>query len=145
MKGGDKASFEGKEITFNKFVLPKDMSAMQSGGKFRIGVNITVSYQGKEYKVEPYMENEGQGPTYFPAELKDADLRVSITAMNATNAEVSLLFSSISKGQTATAPKEILTVDASIKPFISLVWIGVLTMVAGFIIASFRRSKESLI
>jgi cytochrome c biogenesis factor len=26
-----------------------------------------------------------------------------------------------------------------------LVWIGVLTMVAGFIIASFRRSKESLI
>ncbi len=65
--------------------------------------------------------------------------------MNATNADVSLLFTPISKGQTTAAPKEILTVDASIKPFISLVWIGVLTMVAGFIIASFRRSKESLI
>src|SRR3989339_227084 len=121
MKGGDKASFEGKEISFNKFVLPKDMSAMQSGGKFRIGVDMTVSYQGKDYKVEPYMENEGQGPTYFPVELKDADLKISITAMNATNAEVGLLFTSISKGQTtSTAPKEILTVDASIKPFISL-------------------------
>ena len=66
--------------------------------------------------------------------------------MNATNAQVSLLFSSISKQQTAsTTPEEILTIEASIKPFISLVWIGVLTMVAGFIIASFRRSKESLV
>jgi cytochrome c-type biogenesis protein CcmF len=146
MKAGDKITHEGKEITFNKFILPKDMSAMQNGGKFRIGVNMTVSYQGKSYDVEPYMENEGQGPTYFPAEIKDADFKISITAMNATNAEVSLLLSSISKQQSAsTIPKEILTIDASIKPFISLVWIGVLTMVAGFIIASFRRSKESLV
>ncbi|MCX6174595.1 MAG: cytochrome c biogenesis protein CcsA [Ignavibacteriales bacterium] len=146
MKGGDKVSYEGREITFNKFVLPKDMSAMSSGAKFRIGVDMTVAYQGKEYKVEPYMENEGQGPTYFHAELKDADLKISIASMNATNAQVSLLFSSISKGQSvSTTPKEILTVDASVKPFISLVWIGVLTMVTGFIIASFRRSKESLV
>ncbi len=146
MHGGDKVSFEGKEITFSKFVLPKDMSAMSSGKKFRIGVDVTVSYQGKNYKLEPYMENEGQGPTYFPAELKDADLKISITSMNATNAQVSLLFSSISKQQTAsTTPEEILTIEASIKPFISLVWIGVIVMVAGFTIASYRRLKESLI
>jgi len=145
MKSGEKIPFEGKEITFNKFVLPKDMSAMSGGGKFRIGVDLTVTDNKKEYKVEPYMENSGQGPVYFPVELKDADLNISITSMNATNAEVSLLLTSISKGQTALVPKEILTVDASVKPFISLVWIGVLVMVAGFIIASYRRSKESLV
>jgi cytochrome c-type biogenesis protein CcmF len=144
LKSGDKYSFEGKEITFNKFVLPKDMSAMQSGGKFKIGVDLTVTAYGKKFNVEPYMENEGQGPNYIPVELKDADLKISVTSMNASNAEVSLLFSSLSKSSSST-PKETLTVEASIKPFISLVWIGVIVLVAGFIISAFRRSKESLV
>ena len=144
MKSGDKINFDGKEIVFNKFNLPADMSAMTSGKPFKIGVDLSIKFNGKEENVEPYMENEGQGPNYVPAELKDADLKVTITSMNATGKEVSLVFSKLSGAQNAAAPKEVLTVDASIKPFISLVWIGVLIMVAGFIISAFRRSKESL-
>ncbi|MCL4551253.1 MAG: cytochrome c biogenesis protein CcsA [Bacteroidetes bacterium] len=145
MKSGDKIDFDGKEIVFNKFNLPSDMSAMASGKPFKIGVELTVKYNGKEEKIEPYMDNKGQGPTYVPAELKNADLKVEITSMNATGKEVSLVFSKLSGGQNAAAPKEVLTIDASIKPFISLVWFGVLIMVAGFIISAFRRSKESLV
>ena len=142
MKGGEKISFEGKDITFNKFVLPEDMSSMSSGKSFKIGVDLSVAYQGKVYKVEPYMENAGSGPAYFPAEVKEADLKISITSMNATEAQVTLL---LSKQSAVSAPKEILTIEASIKPFISLVWIGVLVVVLGFLISAFRRSKESLV
>ncbi|KAB2846283.1 MAG: hypothetical protein F9K45_02190 [Melioribacteraceae bacterium] len=61
--------------------------------------------------------------------------------------KVSLAFSNIdgtSNAQTE-ASKEVLSIDASIKPFINLVWAGVIVMVAGFIISAFRRSKESLV
>jgi len=144
MKSGDTFKYNDKEIVFDKFILPEDMSAMMGGGKFRISVELTVNYNGKTEKLEPYMENAGQGPQYYPAESKNADLKVSITSMNATNKQVTLDFSTISgQGKTAT-PKEVLTVEASIKPFISLVWTGVLVMVAGFLISAFRRSKESL-
>jgi cytochrome c-type biogenesis protein CcmF len=146
-KQDTKFEYEGKEITFNKFNLPKDMSAMMGGGSFKIGVDLTVKANGKEYKLEPYMENSGQGPVYTPTELPEENLKVNITSMNASNAEVVLAFSPLKENPNSTKsqPKEILTVDASTKPFISLVWIGVLTMVAGFIISAFRRSKESLV
>lgn len=145
-KQGGSYKFEDKEIVFNKFNLPKDMSAMMSGGTFRIGVDLTVKSGGKEYHLEPYMENSGGGPAYTSAELPEANLKVNIKSMNASNAEVVLAFSNLQQDAAASqkAPKEILTVDASTKPFISLVWIGVLTMVLGFIISAFRRSKESL-
>ena len=41
--------------------------------------------------------------------------------------------------------EEVLTVAAAIKPYISLVWIGVIVMVLGFFVAVARRLKESLL
>lgn len=40
---------------------------------------------------------------------------------------------------------EILTVDVSVKPFISLVWFGVFVMSVGFVIVILRRNKENSI
>jgi len=39
--------------------------------------------------------------------------------------------------------KEILTISASVKPFINLIWGGVLIMFTGFIISVVRRLKDS--
>jgi len=93
------------------------------------------------------MESAGQGPVYYPVELKEANLKVNIKSMNASNAEVVLEFTKLNADTEVDKKlnKEILTVDASTKPFISLVWIGVLVIVVGFIISAFRRSKESLV
>lgn len=41
--------------------------------------------------------------------------------------------------------EEMLSVTAAIKPYISLVWIGVIVMVLGFFVAVARRLKESLL
>ncbi len=146
LKQGASINFDGKEIIFNKFVMPKDMSGMMSGGSFKIGADISVKFDGKEFKAEPAMESAGQGPVYTPVEIPEANLRISIVNMNASSSEVVLSFEKL-EGDSNTqmsSPKEILTVDASTKPFISLVWIGVITMAIGFIVSAFRRSKESL-
>jgi cytochrome c-type biogenesis protein CcmF len=48
------------------------------------------------------------------------------------------------KGETTFEGKrEVLTIDASIKPFINLVWLGVILVTAGFVISTIRRIKES--
>lgn len=146
MKKGDKYNFNNTEITFTNFVLPDDMSAMMSGKNFRIGVNLKVNYNGKTELLEPYMESTSEGPKFYPAELKKADLKVFINNMNASEGIVELTFTSISNPENIQSThKEILTIEASVKPFISLVWIGVAITVIGFLISAYRRSKESLV
>lgn len=146
MKKSDTYDYNGVKITFTNFILPKDMNEMMSGNNFRIGVNLKLNVNGKEETIEPYMETTKEGPTFYPAESKEANLKVYINNMDASNGIVELTFEPLT-GQTniQQKPKEILTVEASIKPFISLVWIGVAVMVIGFIISAFRRSKESLV
>ena len=145
MKKGSSYNFNGAEIFFNQFILPKDMSAMTAGGSFRIGVSLTAKKDGKEYQLEPYMENSGQGPVYNADEESKLNMKVNIKSMNASNAEAELVFSSLDQStQTQVVPKETLSVEASIKPFISLIWLGVIVLVTGFLIAAFRRTKESV-
>jgi cytochrome c-type biogenesis protein CcmF len=82
---------------------------------------------------------------HLPVDIKEANLRIKLGSMDASG-KVNLELSKISAAENSNIkPKEVLTVEASIKPFISLVWIGVLVMVAGFLISAYRRSKESLL
>ncbi|MCX7876850.1 MAG: cytochrome c biogenesis protein CcsA [Melioribacteraceae bacterium] len=143
LKKGSSYNFEGKEIIFKQFNLPKDMNSMMSGNTFKIGAELIVKSNGKEFKVEPYMENSGEGPHYHSAELKELGLIFSITSMNASNSEIELSISSDSNNNQSTIQKEVLSIEASIKPFISLIWIGVVVLVIGFSISAFRRTKES--
>jgi cytochrome c-type biogenesis protein CcmF len=53
--------------------------------------------------------------------------------------------SEIQSTTTQTETNEVLSVNASIKPFVNLVWAGVAIMVIGFFIAMTRRLKESKI
>ncbi|MBX3008874.1 MAG: cytochrome c biogenesis protein CcsA [Melioribacteraceae bacterium] len=146
MKKGETFDYNGTKILFNSFVMPENMESMMSGGGFKIGIDLKVTSNGKTESLQPVMQNTGEGPTYIPAESKSANLRVSIITMTANEGKVELEFSNLdgteSKSHTAQL-KEVLTIEASIKPFISLVWIGVIVMALGFIIAAFRRSKES--
>ena len=43
------------------------------------------------------------------------------------------------------APTEVITVEAFVKPFINLVWGGILTLVLGFAFSVVRRRKEALV
>ncbi len=143
---GETVEFQGKKITFTAFNFPEDaMAAMQSGERFEIGAKLNVEYNGKSTELEPKLIG-GQSRTFEKAELPEADLVIDMTNLNA-GGSVDLVLSSISKAGTQSAtqgtPQEILMVDASIKPFINLVWAGVIIMVAGFFISVVKRTKES--
>ncbi len=143
---GETQTYNGVDITFNQFDFPPEVrDAMMAGKDFQIGAKLSVKYNNKTEAVEPIYKSIGGKQEHIPVDLKDADVRIKLGSMDASG-KVNLELSKISASNTPVeAQNEVLTIDASIKPFISLVWIGVLTMVAGFLISAFRRSKESLV
>jgi LPXTG-motif cell wall-anchored protein len=45
------------------------------------------------------------------------------------------------KGSDSNTPSEVLSIEISTKPFISFVWLGVVIMSIGFLLALIRRNK----
>ncbi len=142
---GDKTNFDGANVVYKDFVAP-DMSVMMGGGDFQMGANLTIQKNGKTYNIEALMKKEGRDVHFVPIEIKAADLKIQLQKIDPTSKNAQFIFSKLSgDNQVSTAPKEILTISASTKPFVNLVWTGVLIMVFGFFISVTRRLKESLI
>ncbi|MDP3683101.1 MAG: hypothetical protein Q8S01_04135, partial [Ignavibacteria bacterium] len=138
----EKTSIEGAELTYADFIKP-DMSVMMGGGNFQMGAKLTVTKNGKTETIEALMKKEEQGVTFVPVELKDADLRVELTKIDPTTKKAEFIVGKLSMPVITTRPAEVLAVNASTKPFISLVWIGVAIAVIGFFVSTLRRLKES--
>ncbi len=142
---GDQTNFEGAKITYTKFVAP-DISVMQSGGDFQMGADLTIIKNNKTYNVEALMKKEGRSVHFVPIELKDANLKIQLTKVDPASKNAEIIFGKLDKNdEAASKPKEVLSISASTKPFVNLVWTGILIMVFGFFISVARRLKESLV
>ena len=144
IKKGETQKFENNEITFTGFNFPEDaMKSMSAGTGFQIGALFNVSYNGKTETVETIMKSVGGKKDFLPVDIKDADLRIEMTNLDASGV-VNVKFSKLSDPNPMffkTPPS--LSIEASTKPFIMLVWFGVVFMVLGFILATIKRTKES--
>ncbi len=141
---GQNIDYEGYQIQYESFDRP-DVTKMTSGGDIEMGPKLVVSKGGKTYKVEPKIKGSMGNFTYVPAEVKDANLKIEIKKIDPTSEKADMVLSKLVDDAPKAPPKEVLSIQASIKPFISLVWIGVLIMVLGFFVSVGRRLKESLV
>jgi cytochrome c-type biogenesis protein CcmF len=144
LKIGDKINFNGSEILYKDFVKP-DMSVMMSGGNFQMGTDLTITKDGKVYSVEPTIKKDEKGFSYIPVTIKEAAIKIELKKIDPSTQTADFVLSNLDNKNVKAAPKEVLTVTASVKPFISFVWGGVLVMVLGFFVSVARRLKESLI
>ena len=100
--------------------------------------NISVVSPGESFRLSPVMSPGGdQGVLRTPdiASFLTRDIYVSpigVETAAATGAST-----------TGVPPPESLVIDASVKPYINLLWGGTLVMMAGFVLAFLKRSKES--
>ncbi|MBK7378727.1 MAG: cytochrome c biogenesis protein CcsA [Ignavibacteriales bacterium] len=142
---GSQSNFDDATILYQSFIKP-DMSAMTTGGSIKMGAVITVQKDGKTYTDSTVMQGTTGNFDFIAAQFNDANLKVQVQKIDPTTKQAVFIVSNIvNKTQVTTQPKEVLTVTASIKPFISFVWIGVLVMFIGFFVSVARRLKESLI
>ena len=140
---GSSTNFDGAKITYQKFIAP-DMSTMMGGGNFQLGAQLVIEKDGKTYNAQAIMKKSGRDIQFIPVELKDANLKIQLQKMDPNTQKADIVFSKLEGDNTAnTPPKEVLTIQASTKPFVNLVWTGVLIMVFGFFISVSRRLKES--
>ncbi len=142
---GDSTSFDGSEISYKDFVAP-DMSVMMKGGDFKMGAKLKIDKNGKSYKSEAIMEKHGRDVKFDPIIINDANLKIQLQKIDPTSKQAQFIFSKLNGENTSdSTPKEVLQISASTKPFVNLVWTGILIMVLGFFISVARRLKESMI
>ena len=142
LKEGEEVEFKGKTVKFVEFDFPKsEMAKMRTGGNFTIGAKISVVDGKQNYNVEPKLVTVNGKRSFQNVTLKDADLRIELTGLNAGT--ITLALSTLDETPVPQKKVEKFTVEASIKPFIGLVWLGVIVTVLGFAISIVRRTKET--
>ena len=104
----------------------------------KIVFNISVVSPGESFRLSPGMSpGSDQGVLRTPdiASFLLHDIYVSPVGVETANAS--------GASTNAVAGPESLVIDASIKPCINFLWGGTLVMMAGFLLAFLKRSKES--
>lgn len=139
MAKGDKVPVpqdSGIQVRFEKF----DMSRAQS--EQMQGAVLEVSTADTSFYVTAYRQIDGR---YGMEKVPGTDISVGFDFLLAdqedlANSKARIRFASASKP--SGPEKRAITVDVSVKPFISFVWGGVIIMVIGFFISILRRRKE---
>ncbi|MFO7448459.1 MAG: cytochrome c-type biogenesis CcmF C-terminal domain-containing protein [Ignavibacteriaceae bacterium] len=140
--------YEGAKITFTQFDFPPaTMQAMQEGKDFSIGVLLNVEKDGKGNDVQLEMKSTNGTSELTSQSLEELNLKLTLISLEATGSVIieAAPIKDTHVEATAAPAKEVLTITAAVKPFINLVWAGVVIMVFGFGISVVRRLKESLV
>lgn len=144
IKKGETVKFGDVKITFVEFDFdPKMREQMMSGGNFEIGVKLFVKTYNNSYDVTPKFEIINGERKVRPVHLKDENLKITLVSVSANQGVIMLLISQNNVEDVAQQKKEVLAITASIKPFVSLVWLGTIIITLGFFISMIRRLKES--
>ena len=139
------------QVKFTRF----DMNAhgsdqMASGGGMTVGAVIEVKSKSTVEQVIPVTTYaDGKQIPGKAAMLKNNKVGFQlvnmIIDMQAKNSTVDVAVFGLNEPATVLPSKEILVLEVSVKPFINLVWLGTICIIAGFFVAMMTRGKEVLI
>ncbi len=136
----------GAQITFNRFDMGSHGTpgaAMGAGG-MRIAAVIDVQKDNEREQLAPLMTYAADGTPAqeaLPSRLLGGEVRLlRVNAgMGSTSSSIVLGLTQAGGG---TPSPEILMVEASVKPFINLLWGGTVLMMTGFVLAIVKRWRE---
>jgi cytochrome c-type biogenesis protein CcmF len=144
---GDEVEIGPYTVRFDKFDI--DMQGMMEGGQANVGAVLNVLYEGEETTLTPRLqlvEAEGtEGGAHFeyqPVELPgDGNQSLSLASLYPDQQLIILQAEGEGLDNLPVQPeKAVITV--STKPLVLLVWIGLLVLMIGGFIATFRRYLE---
>ncbi|MCU0452928.1 MAG: cytochrome c biogenesis protein CcsA [Bacteroidetes bacterium] len=146
-KGGT-VEIAGYVVTFERFEMQPHAAGMaqQAESGMRIGAVLKVKKDRQIRTVTPvsvFAQGEVQSSKGEPldgqTELRLVGMNIGMSGEGST-----IVLEAAVPGASATATPEALVVEASVKPFISLVWIGALICFFGVMLALVRRRREGL-
>lgn len=147
LRKGETVSVGSVQVTFVKFDMGSHgADVMKSGGEGMSIGSVLELTNGKEREtvVPMTLYRRDAPPTYQPSASRLMNGTIQLISMNVgmgtTHSEITV---SIQRPGSGPQPPETLVVEASLKPLISLVWIGTGVLMVGFVLSILKRSKES--
>jgi cytochrome c-type biogenesis protein CcmF len=143
---GTASEVSGATVTFSRF----DMGAHGTQGSqtaaegMRIAAVIDVQKEGDREQLTPRLTYGPDGtPTHEALSSRLLRGEVRLLTINAgTGSTPSSIVVGLTYAGGGTSNPEILVVEASVKPFINLLWGGTVLMMVGFVLAIVKRWRE---
>jgi cytochrome c biogenesis factor len=131
---GEEKEVEGYKIKFLNF----DMTSHEQGGQVRVGAVLEITYQNQKGTVTPVIVfGEQNKITQIEAGLPGDNL-IFLERVMADQKMVTLSIGK--KGNKGSG--EVLLLEVSNKPLINLLWVGLVVIMTGLFMMTWRRSKE---
>ena len=143
---GKTVGVDGVNFTFKSFDFPPETrDAMMAGKDFKIGVSLLAEKDKVIIPFELFMVSKGGNRSFTSEKLDKFNLKATLENLLATGkVDLSVVSLDENKIDDVKVPVQTLSIEASIKPFINLVWLGLVVMVIGFFVSVSRRIRESL-
>jgi len=151
LQKGESADVGPMKVKFDDFDFnATQMGQMLEGKGFQIRGIMEVKEGYKKKTIDLIMKNSGEGPEFLPVNYVAADGRNYVFQMvrllpdkddrSKSKIEVSIKMP-LSGSQQPRG--ETLVIEASVKPYINLVWMGTITLAIGFFMTILRRVEEA--
>lgn len=143
IKKGEKKQYGDYEIYFKGF----DMGGHSEAGVMRVGAELDITRGSDTYSVIPAVlyakEGNRSEPAVLPASsaYPNTEAKVLVRGINADQKVIELVFEGMGEESVAadSEPSEQILVEVSKKPFMNVLWLGTILIIAGTLIGIKRR------
>jgi cytochrome c-type biogenesis protein CcmF len=128
-------------VAFRGFDLRPDRDLVPADAEITVAARVDVTHlpTGETRTMQPiYIVMPDGSQQYVETRARDWDLGLAFTSMNVDTGKATLAFDGVE-----VMPEDWVVVQAYEKPFISLVWIGIIVMTVGFGFATARRAQDA--
>jgi len=130
------------DIIFNRFIVGNHFQSSNMTVKADLTVKYKQNNYQKEFSVQPAIWVENGKIRADEIEIPETDYKIRLEKLDANSGSVVLsVFSSTTD---KTAPQDILAIEVSEKPLISILWLGTIIMILGLTLAFVDRIKDKL-
>jgi len=142
--------FDGIQLKFTGFEFTEEQrSAMMEGKPFELYAFVSVREGVKDSILALKMEGRKGQSAFIPATYRTENqkqyeftLTRVVPEEDSTKSEVEITVKRFS--DQAVHNSDVLTIEATVKPYINLVWIGTVTLILGFLLTIIRRAREAV-
>ncbi len=139
---GDQRILGSREyvVRFIDFEVFDPLERQNADTEIAVGAQLEVTRLADQTKrlVTPIFEVAGNGLTRSdPARVDEFDISLTFVGMSVDDGAINLIVDGV-----AIEPADWIIVQAIEKPFINLVWIGIILITIGFLFSIYRRARE---
>lgn len=128
------------DVTFKGFAPDVPASKTPDSTQIAVAARLTVTNRqtGETRRLQPlYLVMQDNTERFGQVKIEDWGLTLTFTGMNVDSGAARVAIEGVQ-----VMPDEWLVVQAKEKPFIGVLWAGILTLSLGFGLAMYRRTKE---